>query len=84
MPVLPENAQELATIAGEIGAEILAGHLRYPSATGVLAFVSNRGRGEPVVRGSMRATCGCSGRWFSQSKHHSNDAELLRFSATFL
>jgi len=34
MSVLPENAQELATIAGEVGAEILAGHLRYPSPTG--------------------------------------------------
>jgi len=34
MSVLRENAQELASIAGEVGAEVLAGHLRYPSATG--------------------------------------------------
>jgi len=34
MSVLRENAQELAAIAGEVGAEVLAGHLRYPSATG--------------------------------------------------
>ena len=37
MSVLPENAQEIASIAGEVGAEILAGHLRYPSETDVLA-----------------------------------------------
>jgi len=34
MTVLRENAQELASIAGEVGAEVLAGHLHYPSATG--------------------------------------------------
>lgn len=34
MTVLTENAQELASIAGEVGAEILDGHLRYPSPTG--------------------------------------------------
>ena len=34
MTVLRENAQELAAIAGEVGAEVLAGHLRYPSPTG--------------------------------------------------
>lgn len=30
----PANAHELAAIAREIGAEVLAGHLRYPSASG--------------------------------------------------
>lgn len=34
MSVLLENAQKLATIAGKIGAEVLAGYLRYPSPTG--------------------------------------------------
>jgi hypothetical protein len=34
MTVLLENAYELETIAREIGAIFLKGHLRYPSATG--------------------------------------------------
>ena len=34
MPVDPANANELAQIAGEIGAEVLTGDLRYPSETG--------------------------------------------------
>lgn len=34
MSVDPDNAEELATIAGEVGAEVLRGVLRYPSDTG--------------------------------------------------
>ena len=34
MPVDPANARELAQIAGEIGADVLSGDLRYPSDTG--------------------------------------------------
>ena len=34
MPADPGNAQELATIAREVGAELLADALRYPSETG--------------------------------------------------
>jgi hypothetical protein len=34
MPINPANASELATIAREVGAEVLEGNLRYPSATG--------------------------------------------------
>jgi hypothetical protein len=30
----PTNAEELATIAGEIGADVLEGALRYPSDSG--------------------------------------------------
>jgi hypothetical protein len=34
MAVLLENASELANLAREVGAEVLEGHLRYPSETG--------------------------------------------------
>lgn len=34
MSVDPNNSQELVTIAGEIGADVLTGALRYPSETG--------------------------------------------------
>lgn len=34
MSVDPNNSQELVTIAGEIGADVLTGTLRYPSDTG--------------------------------------------------
>jgi hypothetical protein len=34
MPVHPANARELANIAEEVGAVVIAGPLRYPSATG--------------------------------------------------
>lgn len=34
MIVLPENAAELAIMARDFGAEVLKGHLRYPSETG--------------------------------------------------
>lgn len=34
MSVDPDNVEELATIAGEVGAEVLRGILRYPSETG--------------------------------------------------
>jgi len=33
MPVDPANARELAQIAGELGADVLSGDLRYPSET---------------------------------------------------
>ncbi len=34
MPINPANATELATIAREVGAEVVEGNLRYPSVTG--------------------------------------------------
>ena len=34
MPIDPENAIELATIARKFGAEVVEGNLRYPSETG--------------------------------------------------
>jgi len=34
MPISPANASELATIAREVGAEVVEGDLRYPSVTG--------------------------------------------------
>ena len=34
IPVLPANAEELANIAQETGAEVLRGDLRYPSRSG--------------------------------------------------
>jgi hypothetical protein len=34
MPIDPANASELATIAPEVGAEVLEGNLRYPPETG--------------------------------------------------
>jgi hypothetical protein len=34
MPIDPANASELATIACEVGAEVVEGDLRYPSETG--------------------------------------------------
>lgn len=38
MTVDPANAEELVVIAREVGAEVLAGHLRYPSETGGWQF----------------------------------------------
>jgi hypothetical protein len=34
MITLPDNAAELAILARDLGAEVLTGHLRYPSETG--------------------------------------------------
>jgi hypothetical protein len=38
MPINPANATELATIAREVGAEVVEGNLRYSSETGSWAL----------------------------------------------
>jgi hypothetical protein len=75
MAVDPANAHELAQIAGEVGANVLSGNLRYPSDTGGwqlgdidLSEYLDRYRGQKVMVGAPLGqapvasyTCGVCG-----------------------
>ncbi len=52
MPIDPANANELATTAREVSAEVVRGNLRYPSDTG-----SWQQRLDPQASSSAAASC---------------------------